>query len=212
MFYLLYLLLFAFLVGLVSYLFSAPISISKEMILESGFVEDLSMVGYFICFGITLVFSITKKLKDYSASLIMLLLGLRELDFHARFTTYNITKIKFYTSSEVSFIQKIIVVCLVLIILFVLVRFLVRNFPIYLRDLKNKSEYAIFAFPGILFLFLSKILDGITRKLRKAGFKIDEVLELKFEILEEVIELLIPYFFLLAIFSFFFKLFTLRKK
>ncbi len=165
---------------------------------ENGIIEFFSAVGYFIAAAVALYIALSMKWQTgFSVSLIMLLFGLRELDFHARFTTMGISKIKFYLSPEVGVIEKSIVIVLVILLFTFLYTFLKKHAKGFVNGLKQGVPHIVTACAGVLFLPLSKFLDG--------GFKwLDEMDQgYRLVFIEESMELAIPYFFIIAMLQFY---------
>ena len=76
---------------------------------EDGVIETLSVLGYFAAASLILVKGQWSYIiKYYYFFIIIIMFGLRELDFHKKFTTMGIFKSKFYLSSQVPIIEKII--------------------------------------------------------------------------------------------------------
>jgi MFS family permease len=165
---------------------------------ENGLIEFFSAVGYFI--GTVIAVFIAVRLRwptGFSVSLIMLLFGLRELDFNAKFTTMGISKIKFYLSPEVGVIEKSIVVFLVILLFTFLYKFLKKHTKDFIKSFKQGVSHTVTAAAGIICLPLSKFLDG--------GFQwLDEIGQgYRLVFFEESIELAIPYFFIFAMLQFY---------
>jgi len=74
---------------------------------EGGVVESLSALGYFVCAALMLLMGGWHYVKKYHyVFMLVMLFGMRELDFDKRFTTMGIFKSKFYASSDVPMIEK----------------------------------------------------------------------------------------------------------
>jgi hypothetical protein len=134
----------------------------------------------------------------FSVGIIMMLFGFRELDFHDRFTTMGIFKIKFYLGSQVGLTEKSIVTLIVILLFIFLLSFLKSHAGRFMTGLKKRIPHIITAFAGIICLPISKLLDG-------AEFKwLDDLGQgYRLNILEESIELAIPYFFIIAMLQFY---------
>jgi hypothetical protein len=165
---------------------------------ENGIIEFFSAVGYFIGAVVAIFIALRMKWQSgYSVSLIILLFGLRELDFHARFTTMGISKVKFYLSPEVGVIEKSIVVILVILLLAFLYKFLKKHAKGFINSCRQGVPHIVTASAGLVCLPLSKFLDG--------GFKwLDDMGQgYRLVFIEESIELAIPYFFIIAMLQFY---------
>lgn len=176
-----------------------PMHTGLALAKENGIIEFFSAVGYFI--GTVVAVFIAVRLKwqaGFSVGIIMMIFGLRELDFHARFTTMGISKIKFYLSPEVGVIEKSIVSFLVILLLTFLYKFLKKHAKGFISGFKQGIPYIVTASAGVLCLPVSKILDG--------GFKwLDDMGQQGYRLVfvEESIELAIPYFFIIAMLQFY---------
>lgn len=186
---------------LTAFLQSADEDFIDAVIQEGGPIESLSAIGYFV--GITLLVFTGKKFTGYPYVIfILLLLGLRELDFHHRFTTMSLSKITFYISSEVPLQEKILGVILITLFLYALIRLAKAHFSGLRYALKQKEPPAIGVYLGVLLILLTKTLDGLARKLAGVGIIMSSYLEQLTIILEEVFELGIPLMFIIAILAY----------
>jgi hypothetical protein len=147
---------------------------------ENGMVEILSAAGY-----VTVIVALCREAggafvrRHAYFLLIPLAMLLRELDFHTRFTTINMTKSSFYVSAEVPLVETL------------------------LADLRAGRAYAVsLALAGFLTVG-SKLIDGLARKLGGFGIVLSEHGQYAGDIFEEVMELGIPLFFLIAVFAYF---------
>jgi len=173
-----------------------PLSVAQSLVKENHAIENATVVGYFI--GAFIAIMIAFRLRwftGFAASVILLLLGLRELDFHDKFTTMGIFKIKFYLGSEVQLPEKITVILIVLLLLVYIVWFLKKNMGSYLVCLKNKKSYAVTTLAGLVALPLSKVLDSSIMGLVDYDWLI---------YMEESVEFAIPYFFIIALLQYYF--------
>lgn len=175
-----------------------PRNTGQVLTRENGIIEFLSAVGYFIGTVLAVFFAIRLKWPTgFSVSFIMLLFGLRELDFHARFTTMGISKIKFYWSPEVGVIEKSIVVFLVILLFTFLYKFLKKHTKNFIKSFKQGVPHIVTASAGVICLPLSKFLDGGFQWLDDTGHGYRAVF------FEESLELAIPCFFIIAMLQFY---------
>lgn len=173
-----------------------PLSVAQSLVKENHAIENATVVGYFIGAFIAFLLALRQRLvSGFATSVILLLLGLRELDFHDRFTTMGIFKIKFYLGSEVQLPEKLIVTLIVLLLLAYVVWFLKKNTSSFLVCLRNKKSYGITTLAGLLALPISKILDSDIIGLVDYDWMI---------YMEESVELAIPYFFVVALLQFYY--------
>ncbi len=200
-YYLLYGVVLLGLTSLVVILELIDLPLKNAIIKEGGIVESLSAIGYFVCI-ILLVCQGWKKEERQSywyTNLLLLILGLREFDFHCRFTTMGITKTKFYVSPDVPVMEKIIGAGVTFLFLYLIIYLIKKHFKDMLSAIKQMEPYAIGICFGILFMCLSKTLDALGSNLASIGVIIGYELELIAISVEEILELGIPLMFIIAI-------------
>ncbi len=158
--------------------------LTRFLIRENGPVEIFTVIGYFLAF----IVAVKMQLKGYNfgagVAVIIMTMGLRELDFHDRFTTMGIMKSRFYLSDSVPLQEKLVVSVLVLFLLCFLAAFIKKFYHPFLSALRTGNTAAILALQGIIFTIISKLIDSTPF--------------LFAQIVEESMELAIPYFFLAA--------------
>jgi len=186
------------LIILIIFLQSAPWHFTEAVIKEGGPIESLSAIGYFIAMALLILRG--RKWNSFSyVTFLLFLFGLRELDFHNRFTTMSLSKITFYVSPKVPLLEKMIGVIILLLLLYILAHLVKRHLGDFMNALKQKEPAAIGVGLGVLFMFLTKTLDGLGRKLASMGITLNNNLEQATTIIEEVFELGIPLLFIIAI-------------
>lgn len=172
---------------------------ARFLVRENGLVESLTAIVYGIAALWLLIMPLYKKGRETgSAGLMVLLLGLRELDFHARFTTMGIFKTRYYISPEVPVGEKIIVSIIVIVIVVIAIRFLRQSGRKFLRTLRAGEIWAVCTALGIGFGIFSKILDSLAEPLRPVVALYHHNPPVSMHVTEELTELAIPLFFLLA--------------
>lgn len=160
---------------------------------EGGIVEVASALGYFLCAGFILYKGKINYFREYHYFLILIVMfGLRELDFHKRFTTMGILKTRFFISNEVSVTEKLVGFLIVLLLLYAIIIIYKKHFRQFIEGLKNHSSIHIGVLIILFLLGISKTLDGISRKLGSFGKEIGAHTYQHIEALEEVLELGIP--------------------
>ncbi len=183
-----------------------PSELAAILVQEHEPVEILTAVGYFVAVCWLIMTALVKSERWlFSASFMVALLGLRELDFNSRFTSMGIFKTRYYISPEVPGTEKAIVSVLMLIILCIAVHFVWTRWHSFLTALKAGDSAAVNLAMAIGFGFITKILDSMSTSLRKviALFHNDPRTSLR--VVEESMELAIPLFILLAIYHSFWK-------
>ena len=129
------------------------------------------------------------------------LLGLRELDFHSRFTSMGIMKTEYYISPKVPGTEKAIVSALVLIILCIAIHFVWTRWTSFLTALKAGDTAAVNVALAIGFCIITKTIDNNSTFIRKTvAFFFTEPRYSFTRVVEETMELAIPLFILLAIY------------
>lgn len=152
---------------------------------EDSPIQVFSVLGYFLA-AFTALFLHWKGRISYggTAAIILMAMALRELDFHDRFTTMGIMKTRFYISDTVPVTEKVIAALIMLFLLYIVLRFIWTHLRPFVGELQAKNNAALLALNGIVFTVISKLIDA------NSSFVVC--------ILEETMELAIPYFFLLA--------------
>lgn len=177
---------------------------SEEMrqfyVSEGGPVQIFSAAGYIVVV-VTLVREMTwRELSDdWPLVVIPLAMCMREMDFHARFTTYSITKTTLYVAPNVPFIEKLFGVLVFVVLAVTFVALVRRHFPVFLAGLRAARPVAVAVAAGIVCVVVSKVLDGASSNLAVIGVKVDPTY--LSVVAEEVLELGIPMFFAIAAFA-----------
>ncbi|NTS76046.1 hypothetical protein HR060_04120 [Catenovulum sp. SM1970] len=171
---------------------------------EGGLIESLSAYGYLIVVAYMLFKGGLAYVEKYWYFVVVLLsFSARELDFDKRFTEVGVLKSKFLVSTDVSITAKIIGFSIVLLVLFALFK-IARNY--------TKLFFSrVFKFPVIelsvgcagAFLVISKTLDGLARKLSSLDIFISKDADTLASLIEESMELGVPYLLLVATCYFF---------
>jgi hypothetical protein len=178
-------------------------STTREMLIrENGPIELLSAIGYFVCLIPLLRHGVEDSKSQLLMAFFLLILGMRELDFHARFTAMELTKIKFYLSSNVPIMEKAIGAAIILLFAYCIMSLSKEYFLAYVGAVKQLEPYAIGVSLAFLFLMISLGLDGFEKKAATLGFAITSDVSDIMIVVEEVIEFGIPIMFLIAIMSY----------
>lgn len=177
-----------------------PTDLAAILVKENGPVETLSATGIFVAAFWLFLEGWRGRIGDgYSAALLVSTLGLRELDFHTRFTTMGIFKTRFYISDQVPGGEKIIASLIVMLILVLAMRYGKRNILPFWHALRSRRMYAITLGLSLGCIVVSKMLDSYTGPIEPlvACFSIDPRIYLR--VVEETLELAIPLYLLLSI-------------
>jgi len=175
-----------------------------EFLKEDGVVEWLSAAGYVVCALVFLFQGRIAGLKRYPyVFLSFILLCLRELDFHTRFTTMSVTKTKFFVSDQVPVLERTAGILALSVVAYVAVMLCVRHAKPWVIGLWTRSPTSWASLFAFFLMSASKALDGIGRKLRGVGISTTETIEMVAEATEEILELGIPMALLIALRAFF---------
>lgn len=187
---------------LVGGIYLLPDHIAQELVKENGPVEILSAAGYFLFCIFLIRFNYTGVIKTgFAPGFFLFFLGLRELDFHVRFTTMGIFKTKFFASPQVPFTEKIIVTLFILSLIAYGVIYLRRTLPGFKKDLLNGRPYAFSIVAAVGCVFISKLLDG-NSIIFETLFPMLENPKILSITMEECLEMFIPIFFIRALFQY----------
>ena len=169
---------------------------------ESGVIENAQFLGYMACAVLSWVFA-KKKLwqSGLSGGIIFLAFALRELDFQKRFTVMSITKTSFFMSPDVSLNAKLISGVLIISLLVIFCLFLKKNTRHLLTGFQADAKWAFSACAGIILLFAAVTLDKGNGFLKDFGMGLMKFESLRIKFTEEIVELAIPVFFLMALFQ-----------
>ena len=173
---------------------------------ENGVIETLSAIGYFVAALWMILKGRWAYIKQYHYFFIlMILFGLRELDFHKKFTTMGIFKIKFYLSDHVDALEKLIGLLVISLLIYILITIIKKHTKCFFTKIKALSPIYIGISVTILLLVISKTIDGLARKLSALNIVISQQTKTHFEVIEEVLELGIPLFIIATLIIYFSK-------
>ncbi len=160
---------------------------------EGGVIETLSAWGYFLCALLILLVGKWSYIKRYDYFfMLVILFGLRELDFDQRFTTMGVLKSRFYLSNSVPLIEKLFGLLIIAILLYIFISIIKNHSKEFFCKIKQRSSVHIGVLLTSLLLVFTKTIDGIDRKLGNFNFVNKKQTSINFEVLEEVLELGIP--------------------
>jgi hypothetical protein len=177
----------------------------KRMIIhEGGLVENATVLAYFLCLLSLIINSGLQNIqKMWTLYISISLLMLREMDFHDRFTTLGIFKIKFFLSPHVPGVEKAIGILVILLIIFIAYRFYKQYFRYFLQKLQERKPFTFYIIFSICYMGIAFGLDGLPRKLESIGVTGPERVISICNTTEEVFELMIPVMFMMSILAFF---------
>lgn len=175
-----------------------------KLVGESGPVEIMSAAGY-----VTLIVALSREggwafLKNRLYFVIILVAAcLREMDFHTRFTHGSINKKAFFLSPEDSLGAKVLAASVFLLLAWAGLMLVWRHGRSFVSALVAGRVYALAISVSIALAGMSKVLDGAARKLAGIGIVLSPFAERSLTVLEEVLEMGIPIFLVVALFAFF---------
>ena len=178
-----------------------PPDLTLLMVVENGPVEMLSAVGL-LAAAFWLFCRVGRDASDQpiSAGILVLLLGLRELGFHARFTTMGVFKTKYYISQAVPASEKAIVSLIMICVLIIAIRYLTHNFGRFILALRLRQPAALAIMAAIGYGLLGKGLDSFSTPLEPIIALFTSEPKLFLRSAEECIELGTPICILLAVY------------
>jgi hypothetical protein len=197
----LYFLLWIGILLIVGFLQNASPQFVEKLLQENGLIESLSAIAWFVAAGVLAVFSYVRRWhRGFAVTYLLLALAFRELDFHKRFTTMGILKIKFYLNSTVPVLEKIMA-GLVLGFLLLMVWFFVKDrIGWFFRRLRNREGPTVALAVFFPLLGSSKILDRLPNALQEAGITFPIAPAGLMRIIEETMELGLPLMMIIIIF------------
>ncbi|WP_312797098.1 hypothetical protein [Tianweitania sp.] len=177
---------------------------SQEMrefyISEGGPVQIFSAAGYVVVIVLLMREMTWAELSDnWPLVVVPLAMCLREMDFHAHFTTYSITKTTLYVSPDVPIIEKLFGIVVFVLLGITAVVLVKKHLRLFLEGLRRASPVAIAVALGAFCAVFSKVLDGFSSNLQVIGVYVQPTY--LSVVAEEVLELGIPVFFAIAAFA-----------
>lgn len=172
----------------------------KLLLAEGGFFENLTVIGYGVC--LFLIWSCwpwpTIRARWYFPALIILF-GLRELDYDKSQFTLGLLKARQYTGHMVGLPEKIISIMLLVLLVALLISILVNETRAFISGLiaVRPSELAVLS--SLVLILVTKSVDGLGRKLSDFNIDLSKSAEQTATIVEEIGELGIPLMFAVAI-------------
>ncbi len=177
-----------------------PKELATDIIRENGPVEVITALGYMVAAGWLFIAGLKRQIHSgVSAGFLVLLLGLRELDFHARFTTMGIFKTRFYVSPDVPVVEKVIVSIIVIALIVSIVKFIRLHYSPFLQSLCRKYPPAIAVALAVGLMVVSKMLDSFSGPLQSIINLVHNDPALCMWVMEEIFEMGIPCLILLAV-------------
>ena len=166
---------------------------AKSLLGETGPIERASALGYFLCAGYMLLAGGRDFAKRHAYIIVLVtLFGCRELDFDKRFTTMGILKSRFYMSSEVPLLEKLVGLIVIALLLWAVINIVKNHLTSTLANLSKLNERAVGVLMIFVLLAVSKSIDGLARKLKPLGVETSQQVSFLARSVEEVMELGVP--------------------
>lgn len=124
----------------------------------------------------------------WTVTAVIVLLGLRELDFHDWFFEPGWLQIRIF-SAPVPAWQKAVSAVAMLAVLGVLLSLAAQGTRPFLRALRRRADWALWLVAGTALAAAATVIDGIGRKLAPHGIALSERADLVFAGFEETMEL-----------------------
>lgn len=169
---------------------------------EGGPIQVFSAAGYLVV-TTTLVREMdgASLRRHWYLPVIPLAMCLREMDFQTHFTTYSITKTSFYVSPDVPLWEKAFGIFVFAVLGTAGYLLAVRCGKAFLHGLRSLDVTSVAVAAAMVSAVASKVLDGAASNLDFLGISVQStMLSL---VVEEVLELGIPIFMAIAVFSYF---------
>ncbi len=172
-----------------------PRETAASIVRESGPIETASWLGYLVAAALAILVgaSSARRRDGVIGALILLVLAARELDFHARFTTGGVLRLRFWTGSEPAISEKFIAGLILTAIALATIWFVSRNFHRFKNAIAAREAWALSLAAAIVMLPGVKVIDRAV-SLVKAWITEDvsDNLVVMSRTLEETLELAIP--------------------
>ena len=175
----------------------APLEVQTSLKKEGSWIELTTLAAYVAALIYILAYRLYAQLKWIFW--LIVLLAMRELDFDARFTDAKITKWEFLLNPDISWLQTIYGFSLLAFGAFVAFKVATVHLKNLLVEAKAASSCAMASILAILAAALSKLIDGPRRKFGYIGAELTDHSVIALQLLEEVLELSIPLFILVAL-------------
>lgn len=196
-------LIFSFLAALFALSFFLEWKYWPLWLYEGGLIESFSATSYFVCCILITYLGRYQfiKLRYYFLSIVSLM-GLRELGFDKYFNEIGLFNRKFYFSTQISNVEKLIGIIVIILVMWSIFLIVKNHLKGFMLSLKKPQPYIIYSLWAILLIIFSQILDGIDSKLTALGFFVSKALGFRLMALEEILELGIPMMMILAFYSY----------
>lgn len=171
-----------------------------DLVRERGAIETSSALLYAFA-AITWLWTrpgATWKASWQVPAIIFMMMG-REFDLDKKLTSVGILRSDLYLTDMASPVERIFGVIVLAFVATAAFRLIALNGRAFLDGLRHRGLWVWALAIGAGFAVLSKLVDGIGRKLAPFGITLDADTSLMMVVLEELLELGIPLMFLVAV-------------
>ena len=187
------------LISIIGFLPFLDVEQQKNLLVEDGFFEILTVYFYIFCLILICVsWPLQKIITKWYFSALIILFALRELDYDKANFTHGVLKSKQYFSDLVGFPELIASISILIFIVLVLGSIIIKEKDSFIEGIKSLKQSQLAVFVSIILVIITKTIDGIERKF---GIDLSPPGERFALIVEEVGEMGIPIMFAIAILS-----------
>lgn len=170
----------------------------RQFFHEGHGVEEASLGLLLLAVALWVMLAGRLRWREWQIPAALILMMARELDFDKRFTEHGLLKLTTYTH-EAPLATKIVGGAAILFTLWVGVRILRRNLPVWWSRLRQGTADAWMLGAAFLCGVFAKSFDGLARKLLPLGVHVPEYLNSLAGQTEEVLEMVCYYLIVLSI-------------
>jgi hypothetical protein len=131
----------------------------QPLFIESGFFEQYSIVAWLVAAVAAMIFSKSQRWHHGAIAMLFVLCAAREADWHKKFTTDGIFKVRYYTNSVAPLAEKMIAA----FVLFLFIGLVIYSLYFCVRYFRSSADWrnarVYFAFVGVSLFFVAKVLD-----------------------------------------------------
>jgi len=182
---------------LIVVLWATPAGTEHRWIREGGPIEGVTAATYIVVLATILARGGRDFWRRYwDLGLVPLVFLLRELDFDKRFTSAGIFTSRLYRNPSFPAREKAMGVILIVLITIWIVAMVARHGREGIEQWRRRSPVAVGVVLVLAMTVTAFLLDGLDRKLRKIGVTVSPAISAKSEVVEECVELAVPWMML----------------
>ena len=187
------------LISIIGFLPFLDVEQQKNLLVEGGFFEILTVYFYIFCLILICVsWPLQKIITKWYFSALIILFALRELDYDKANFTHGVLKSRQYFSDLVGSPELIASISILIFIVLVLGSIIIKEKDSFIEGIKSLKQSQLAVLVSIILVIITKTIDGIERKF---GIDLSPPGERFALIVEEVGEMGIPIMFAIAILS-----------